>query len=184
MATITTANSKQIWQSPDGQRTIYEVWFTSDNPNHVGKTIKALTYSGAIAERGFLGKVETYTKNDKNGHSQTYLRQAPKEQDRPITGSTGADWTKNMHNRAMYDSYAKDIAVAFIEGPGLSENSFMEAIKLVSKGADLLFSGAALGIAIYKDVEDSLEGRGRVEKEFGRTELLHESDPFENPETT
>lgn len=70
---VTTKAIKQVWQSPDGQRTINEV--TMD---YQGKLFKANTFSNDIATIGWSGDVESYEKDGRNG-SQTFVKQAPKE---------------------------------------------------------------------------------------------------------
>lgn len=70
---VTTKSIKQVWQSPDGQRTINEV--TMD---YEGKLFKANTFSNDIASIGWSGDVESYDKPGRNG-SQTFVKQAPKE---------------------------------------------------------------------------------------------------------
>ena len=70
---VETIEAKQVWQSPDRQRTIYDLTL-----NAGGSEAKASTYSGIIATVGWKGDVETYEKPGKNG-STTYVKQAPKE---------------------------------------------------------------------------------------------------------
>lgn len=70
---VTTRRAEQIWQSPDGQRTIYAVEMDSN-----GQTARAKTYSKAIATEGFSGEVETYEKAGRDG-SETFVKQAQKE---------------------------------------------------------------------------------------------------------
>lgn len=65
--------TKQLWQSPDGNRTIYEV-----EMEYNGQRFKAKTYSAAIASVGFEGDVESYKKQGKQGE-ETFIKQQPKE---------------------------------------------------------------------------------------------------------
>jgi hypothetical protein len=53
---VQTHESKQIWQSPDGKRTISEVTLEASE----GDVYKLKTYSASIAEIGWSGKVMTY----------------------------------------------------------------------------------------------------------------------------
>jgi len=70
---VTTKSVKQVWQSPDGQRSINEVLMDCQ-----GKLFKANTFSNDIATVGWSGDVESYEKDGRNG-SQTFVKQAPKE---------------------------------------------------------------------------------------------------------
>lgn len=70
---VTTKSIKQIWQSPDGQRTINEVTL-----DYQGKLFKANTFSNDIASIGWNGDVESYEKEGRSG-SQTFVKQALKE---------------------------------------------------------------------------------------------------------
>lgn len=109
--TIQTKQAKQVWQSPDGQRTIFELLMESD-----GKEFKAKTYSREIATENWSGTVETYEKPGRNG-SETFVKQPPKEDfQRPSSGSQGGykgGSSKPMPDPfTMYLSYAKDLVVA------------------------------------------------------------------------
>lgn len=177
---ILTLNSKQIWQSPDGSRTLFEVMFTSEDEALAGKHVKAQTYSQAIAETGWSGEVESYKKSDKQGNIQTYLRQPPKETGYSnLAPSKSSQVNKEFNTQTMYYSYAKDVAVALVEGPGLTTQRFEDAINLIILGGDKLFDSATLGLAIHKEVELGLNGRGRVEEVMGKTKVDKDlSDPF------
>lgn len=69
----TTKESRSVWKSPDGQREIFEVTL-----DYQGQTFKAKTYSRDISVVGFIGEVESYEKEGRNG-SETFVKQAPKE---------------------------------------------------------------------------------------------------------
>lgn len=70
---IKTTSAKEVWKSPDGQRTIFELIV-----DYKGSPLKAKTYSGAIATEGWEGAVESYEKEGRNG-SETFVKQPPKE---------------------------------------------------------------------------------------------------------
>src|SRR4051794_14659314 len=53
---VKTINSEQIWQSSDGQRTIWEVTLKADDD----KEYKLKTYSSKISQMGFEGEVRSY----------------------------------------------------------------------------------------------------------------------------
>lgn len=80
---VVTKSVKQVWQSPDGQRTINEV--TMD---YNGKLFRANTFSDKIAAEGWSGDVESYEKPGRNG-SQTFVRSAPQEGNGWSGGSQG-----------------------------------------------------------------------------------------------
>lgn len=56
---VKTTHSEQVWQSPDGQKTIWEVTLKGEG----GTEYKLKTYSEAIAQLGFEGNVESYLNN-------------------------------------------------------------------------------------------------------------------------
>src|SRR4051812_13203087 len=66
---VTTKSSQQIWQSSDGQRTIWEVTVRADD----GKDYRLKTYSSKIAEEGYEGEVRSYI----NPRGERFVRQVP-----------------------------------------------------------------------------------------------------------
>lgn len=66
---IKTINSEQVWQSSDGQRTIWEVTLKADD----GKEYRLKTYSNKIAQMGFEGEVRSYV----NPRGERFVRQVP-----------------------------------------------------------------------------------------------------------
>lgn len=66
-----TINSEQVWKSPDGQKTIWEVTLEAG-----GKQYPLKTFSNKIAEPGFEGDVESYA----NQRGDRFVKQAPKPQ--------------------------------------------------------------------------------------------------------
>jgi hypothetical protein len=86
---VKTIGAKQVWESPDGQRRIHELQLEWN-----GKTVKANTFSDAIAEAGWSGEVETYEKPGKgNNPAQTFVKQPPKENGGyPQATSTGSKY--------------------------------------------------------------------------------------------
>jgi hypothetical protein len=67
--TITTVRSKEIWQSPDKQKTLYEVVIEAD-----GRQATVKSWSKAIAAPGWSGDVEKYDKEGRNG-VETFIKQ-------------------------------------------------------------------------------------------------------------
>lgn len=70
---ITVKQADQIWQSPDGQRTIYELALESN-----GKLFKAKTYSKVIATPGWSGTVLADKRQGRDGE-EVFVKQVPKE---------------------------------------------------------------------------------------------------------
>jgi hypothetical protein len=64
-----TIHSEQVWQSSDGQRTIWEVTLKADD----GKEYRLKTYSSKIAQMGFEGEVRSYV----NPRGERFVRQVP-----------------------------------------------------------------------------------------------------------
>ena len=64
---VKTTHSEQVWQSPDGQKSIWEVTLKGDG----GNEDRLKTYSEAIAQLGFEGEVESYL----NGRGERFARQ-------------------------------------------------------------------------------------------------------------
>lgn len=64
---VKTTNSEQVWQSPDGQKTIWEVTLKADG----GNEYRLKTYSEAVAQLGFEGEVESYL----NNRGERFVRQ-------------------------------------------------------------------------------------------------------------
>lgn len=66
---VKTINSEQVWQSSDGQRTIWEVTLKGDD----GREYRLKTYSNKIAQLGFDGEVRSYV----NPRGERFVRQVP-----------------------------------------------------------------------------------------------------------
>lgn len=64
---VRTTNVEQIWQSPDGQRTIWEVTLKAEG----GQEYQLKTYSPKISQLGFNGEVESYL----NARGERFVRQ-------------------------------------------------------------------------------------------------------------
>lgn len=64
---VKTTHIEQVWQSPDGQKTIWEVTLKGDG----GNEYRLKTYSEAIARLGFEGEVESYL----NKRGERFVRQ-------------------------------------------------------------------------------------------------------------
>lgn len=64
---VKTINTEQIWQSPDGDRKIWEVTLRSDD----GNEYRLKTYSPKVSQIGFQGEVESYL----NPRGDRFVRQ-------------------------------------------------------------------------------------------------------------
>lgn len=75
-----TLSSEQVWQSPDGQKTIWNVEIEAD-----GATYPLKTFSTRIAEVGYEGEVESYV----NQRGDRFVKQTPSPQPAGGAGSRG-----------------------------------------------------------------------------------------------
>ena len=66
---VRTINTEQVWQSSDGQRTIWEVTLKAKD----NKEYRLKTYSDKIAQMGFEGEVRSYV----NPRGERFVRQVP-----------------------------------------------------------------------------------------------------------
>lgn len=128
-----TVSAKEIWKSPDGQKTIWEVQIDVE-----GHTYSAKTYSKAIAQIGWSGTVESYEKAGRNG-SETFVKQKQQEQ-----SYQGKSSQQPKNEFTMYLAYVKDIAVALINaGKSLDElPAIVEQVALEGKHLYSLREGA------------------------------------------
>jgi hypothetical protein len=80
---VKTLDSKQAWQSPDGQKTIWEVTLEAD-----GKQYPLKTFSPKVSTIGFEGEVESYT----NQRGDRFVKQVQRDnQPRRGGGDTQRD---------------------------------------------------------------------------------------------
>lgn len=77
-----TLSSEQVWQSPDGQKTIWHVVVEAD-----GKQYPLKTFSSKIAVVGFEGDIESYT----NQRGDRFVKQVHKAPAAAGTGYQGRD---------------------------------------------------------------------------------------------
>jgi hypothetical protein len=64
---VRTTHVEELWQSPDGQRTIWEVTLQGDD----NKEYRLKTYSPKISQMGFKGEVRSYV----NARGDRFVRQ-------------------------------------------------------------------------------------------------------------
>jgi hypothetical protein len=81
-----TIKSEQVWQSSDGQRTIWEVTLRGED----GKEYRLKTYSSKISEIGHEGEVRSYV----NPRGERFVRQVPDQRPRIVRddASIRAQW--------------------------------------------------------------------------------------------
>ena len=160
---VTTIDSDIIWSK--GDRSIWAVTL-----NYNGKTVKAKTYSEAIAKPGFEGEVEAYKKTGTRGE-ETFLKQVAKE-----GGYRGGFQRKPMASDYMMAlSYAKDLVVAQVaNGAKLSLDDSVAAT--IQYGLDLYESkpDGQPKVDVQKDAEDM---RKALDEKFStNTETIEEDD--------
>lgn len=132
---VKTVSSQQVWASPDGQRKIHEVVM-----DYQGQQVKAKTYSDAIAVVGWSGDVITEERPGRNG-PESFVKQPPKEGGYSGGGGFRGGGGKTQDPFAMYLSYAKDLAVAFISLEGkLPLAEYKKALTAVAEGGEQLFN--------------------------------------------
>ena len=80
---VKTTNAQQIWQAPDGTRTIWEVTLKARD----GREYRLKTYSRDIAALGFTGEVRSYL----NPRGDRFVRQVPADKPRRTGPSRDED---------------------------------------------------------------------------------------------
>lgn len=114
---VKTIDTDQVWKSPDGQKTIWQVILQAND----GNTYSLKTYSPKISMLGFEGDVESYV----NNRGDRFVRQAIKEKqpvDASRDSSIRAQWAigqaialasatmdKQKINMQVIEKYAKDL---------------------------------------------------------------------------
>lgn len=136
-----TIHSEQVWQSSDGQRTIWEVTLKADD----NKEYRLKTYSAKIAQMGFDGEVRSYM----NPRGERFVRQVPstKPSFQRDDGAIRAQWAigqainlasvkmdKEAITLPVIEKYAKELfaTVSRVKGEPMTpemENKASEYIK-------------------------------------------------------
>lgn len=135
-----TIAATQVWKSPDGQRTIFEVTLQTGQGS-----ANAKTYSAAIGQIGFEGEVETYEKPGQKG-PEVFVKQVAKENPGYTGGGSysggGKAGSKPVSDPfTMYLSYAKDLAVAVMHEGKIDSQLYAEALEMVLVGGQTLYDG-------------------------------------------
>jgi hypothetical protein len=130
---IKTVDSKQVWQSPDGQKTIWDVLLEAE-----GKEYPLKTYSAAIAEKGFEGDVESYL----NQRGDRFVRRVVQSPGEARDHSIRAQWaigqaialaSATMDKKAItmpvIEDYAKELfaTVSRVKGEDLTSDMLARA---------------------------------------------------------
>lgn len=144
---VTTIDSEQIWQSPDGQKKIWSVLLRTED----GSFYRLKTYSQEIARANFKGEVYSYL--DKRG--ERFVRQEAKakaESRRPAYGrddsAIRAQWAigqainlasvkmdKDAITLPVIERYAKELfaTVSRVKGETLTPEQQAEAAEHIQK---------------------------------------------------
>lgn len=135
---VKTTDTRQVWQSPDGEKTIWEVTLKGDDNKEYGLK----TFSPAIGTLGFRGDVETYV----NQRGDRFVRQTVKKQP-AVAGdsrdmSIRAQWAigqaialasatmdKKAISMSVIETYAKDLfaSVSRVKGENVSPSLMAQA---------------------------------------------------------
>jgi hypothetical protein len=136
-----TVSSEQVWQSPDGEKTIWNVVLEAD-----GKQYPLKTFSSKIAEVGYEGEVESYV----NQRGDRFVKQAPKapattgynRDDAAIKAQwaigqaialTSATMDKKSINMQIIEDYAKQLfaTVSRVKGETFTQQMGREAERYI-----------------------------------------------------
>lgn len=134
---VKTIETDQIWKSPDGQKTIWQVIMRAND----GNTYSLKTYSPKISMLGFEGDVESYV----NSRGDRFVRQAIKEKQPVDSGrdsSIRAQWAigqaialasatmdKQKITMPVIEKYAKELftTVSRVKGEEFSPDMARQA---------------------------------------------------------
>lgn len=123
---VETKSSQSVWKSPDGQREIFEVTL-----DYQGSDLKAKTYSKDISTVGWVGMVESYEKQGRNG-VETFVKQPPKEFNGGSGHSTPSGTSPSSRSgyvpkdeKAIQAMWSIRQAIALL-GPGLSDETMAQ----------------------------------------------------------
>ena len=105
-----TTQSEQVWQAPDGKKTIWKVTLEAD-----GKQYPVQTFSEKIAQVGFNGDVESY----KSARGDTFVKQVAKQQGGGYGGGKPAQPRADAAIKAQFAIKAA-IQYAATQGMGTS----------------------------------------------------------------
>jgi len=165
--TLTTKSAKEVWNSPDGKITMYELVL-----DYEGQEVKAKTYSGAIASVGWTGEVVTYEKANKAGQLETFVKQVPKENPAYGAGSGRSYGGKPQSDPfTMYLSYAKDLKVARI-------TAGLDKAKEYTDDLDAVIAG---GYALYRERPDAKPDATEVKGKAPEADAVVTAEEVDEP---
>jgi len=143
-----TISSEQVWQSPDGQKTIWNITLEAD-----GKEYPLKTFSSKIAEVGYEGEVESYV----NQRGDRFVKQAPSvaksggysRDDAAIRAQwaigqaialTSATMDKKAINMQIIEDYAKQLfaTVSRVKGENFTQEMGQQADAYIRRMAQPL----------------------------------------------
>jgi hypothetical protein len=125
---VTVKEAKEIWRSPDGQRTISELKL-----DYQGNTITAKTYSKNLT-LGWSGNLESYEKPGRNG-VETFVKQPPKEGGFPSSGKGKDDaaiqamWSITKAVEWLTSAQALDADITSIEPLAIDFYKMVDKVK-------------------------------------------------------
>lgn len=144
---LRTIHSEQVWQSPDGNRKIWEVTLADEK----GQEYHRLkTFSPAISKKGFVGELKTYL----NARGERFVRQdlAKKSEQKTTSGyrrddnAIRAQWAigqainlaavkmdKEAITLPVIEKYARELfaTVSRVKGEELTEQQEVEAERYI-----------------------------------------------------
>ena len=143
-----TISSEQVWQSPDGQKTIWNVTLEAE-----GKHYPLKTFSSKIAEVGFEGDVESYA----NQRGDRFVKQLPKPVAAGETGSRGNHGGYSRDDAAIKAQWAIGQAIALLSATMDKKAITMQVIEDYAKQLYATVSrvkGETFTPEMGKDAED------------------------------
>ncbi len=180
-------NGAPAWQSPDGQRKIWQVTVDVN-----GKQAPCKTYSQVLSQVGYQGMIETYEKANNRGGIDTFIKQPAQDpqqaaQGRPYSGG-GQQSASQQSPYTMYLSYAKDVAVALIgKGVAFSETDLLMELKKIAAGGEFLYDMRPDNpnrklLEIAQPTSPFVEpDKNELNNLFGATETVDDgNDPWQN----
>jgi hypothetical protein len=138
---VKTTHVEQVWQSPDGKRTIWEVTLQGDD----GRDYRLKTYSPKISQLGFKGEVQSYV----NYRGERFVRQvfsAPRPSFTRDDSAIRAQWAigqainlasvkmdKEAITLPVIETYAKELfaTVSRVKGEQMSPAQEREAEQFI-----------------------------------------------------
>lgn len=169
-------NGAPVWQSPDGQRKIFNITVESN-----GRVLSCKTWDQPLAVVGFAGEIEAYDKQDNRGNNETWLA-LPKQQQQGGYQRNGGQRSNYVprDDAAIKAMWAIGQAVEWFGGakeavPGTMDEAIEGQAHMFFEMVDRIKTGAAPGP----------QAPAAVTEAFGASEMLQEdgSAPWSNNQT-